>query len=99
MSDSPIESHTIVIGAGPAGLAVGACLKQARLPCLILEQRAKVGAAWHQHYDRLHLHTDKHNSELPFLPYPKEFPKYISRSQLIEHLGSYAQKFQLDIRF
>ena len=28
MSDSPVVSHTIVIGAGPAGLAVGACLKQ-----------------------------------------------------------------------
>ena len=40
-----VQSQTIVVGAGPAGLAVGACLKQAGLPCLMLEQADKVGAA------------------------------------------------------
>jgi indole-3-pyruvate monooxygenase len=99
MSDSPFECHTIVIGAGPAGLAVGACLKQANIQYIVLEQSDRVGSAWHRHYDRLHLHTDKRNSELPFIPFPKDYPRYISRSQLIEYLESYAQKFQLDIRF
>jgi cation diffusion facilitator CzcD-associated flavoprotein CzcO len=41
------------VGAGPAGLAVGACLKQAGISCLILEQADKVGVAWHRHYERL----------------------------------------------
>ena len=99
MSDLPILSHTIVIGAGPSGLAVGACLKQADIPCIILEQSDRVGFAWHRHYDRLHLHTDKKNSELPLLPYPKEYPRYPSRLQVINYLESYAQKFQLDVRF
>ena len=94
-----MDSHVIVIGAGPAGLAVGACLKQENIPCVILEQNDRVASAWHHHYDRLHLHTDKRNSELPFLPYPKDYPRYPSRAQLIEYLESYAQKFQLDIRF
>lgn len=94
-----MESQTIVVGAGPAGLAVGACLKQANISCIILEQSDRVGSAWHRHYDRLHLHTDKKNSQLPFLCYPKDYPRYISRTQLIEYLESYAQKFQLDIRF
>jgi cation diffusion facilitator CzcD-associated flavoprotein CzcO len=99
MSVLPVESQTIVIGAGPAGLAVGACLKQANIQTIILEQSGKVGYAWHCHYDRLHLHTDKKHSELPFLSYPKEYPRYPSRTQVIEYLGSYAKKFQLDIRF
>jgi indole-3-pyruvate monooxygenase len=97
--DSSINNQTIVIGAGPAGLAVGACLKKANIPCIILEQSERVGSAWYRHYDRLHLHTDKKNSELPFLPYPKDYPRYLSRSQLIEYLESYAQEFQLDIKF
>ena len=96
MPDPQFESHTIVIGAG---LAVGACLKQANIPCIILEKSDRVGSAWHRHYDRLHLHTDKKNSELPFLPYPIDYPRYPSRSQLIEYLESYVQKFRLDIRF
>jgi len=99
MSDLPIISQTIVIGAGPAGLAVGACLKRANIPCLILEQSDQVGSVWHRHYDRLHLHTDKKNSQLPFFPYPLTYPRYPSRSQVINYLESYAEKFHLDIRF
>ncbi len=95
----PMDNHTIVIGAGPAGLAVGACLKQAGISCIILEQSDKVASAWHRHYDRLHLHTDKRNSGLPFFPLPKEYPRYPSRLQVITYLESYARKFPLDIRF
>src|SRR5512133_3128284 len=99
MAVSSVRNETIVIGAGPAGLAVGACLKQAKLPYIILEQSDKVGSAWHRHYDRLHLHTDKSNSELPFVHYPKDYPRYPSRSQIVDYLDSYAEKLQLSIRF
>lgn len=99
MTNSPIEINTIIIGAGPAGLAVGACLKQAGIPSILLEQSDQVGASWRRHYDRLHLHTDKRNSELPFAPFPKEYPRYPSRDQLVEYLDSYAKKFELAVRF
>lgn len=99
MVNSLIGNNTIIIGAGPAGLAVGACLKQAGTQSVILEQSDRVGSAWHRHYDRLHLHTDKKNSELPFAPFPKDYPRYPSRDQLISYLESYAKKFELDIRF
>ena len=99
MSSLPLVGDVIVIGAGPAGLAVGACLKQAMIPCIVLEQDETVGSAWHRHYDRLHLHTDKRNSALPFLPLPKDYPRYPSRAQVIDYLESYTQAFGLDIRF
>jgi indole-3-pyruvate monooxygenase len=91
--------HTIIVGAGPAGLAVGACLTRAGIPCLILEQSNKVGAAWHRHYDRLRLHTDKARSELPFVHFPKDYPRYPSRLQMINYLEAYARQFQLEPRF
>lgn len=99
MTIPPVEYETIVVGAGPAGLAVGACLKQSGLPYVILEQSDKVGSAWHRHYERLHLHTDKKNSELPFVSYPEDYPKYPSRAQVVDYLDSYAAKLKLDIRF
>ncbi|HLO13970.1 MAG TPA: NAD(P)-binding domain-containing protein, partial [Anaerolineales bacterium] len=99
MPDLPIDSQMIVIGAGPAGLAVGACLKRVNITCIILEQSDRVGSTWHHHYDRLHLHTDKKNSGPPFFPFPKEYPRYPSCSQVITYLEAYTQKFQLDIRF
>lgn len=96
MSMASVHAQTIIIGAGPAGLAVGACLKRAKLSCLILEQADKVGSAWRQHYDRLHLHTAKTHSALPFVPFPKAYPRYPSRVQMISYLEAYAQQFQLE---
>ncbi len=90
---------TIIIGAGPAGLAVGACLQRAGMPFLILEQAATVGATWHGHYDRLHLHTPKSLSALPYLTFPKDYPRYPSRLQVIAYLEQYADHFALAPRF
>ncbi|MFZ0544383.1 MAG: NAD(P)/FAD-dependent oxidoreductase [Candidatus Promineifilaceae bacterium] len=87
--------HTIIIGAGPAGLAVGACLKRANIPSLILEKEDEVGSVWRRHYDRLHLHTDKGHSELPFATFPKDVPRFPSRQQVVDYLEQYAQTFQL----
>ena len=94
-----MDINTIIIGAGPAGLAVGACLKRAGIPYLILEQSDQVGASWRRHYDRLHLHTDKKNSELPFVSYPANYPRYPARDQVVKYLEEYAGQFALDIRF
>ncbi len=93
------EINTIIIGAGPAGLAVGACLRRAGIPFVILEQNDKVGSAWYGHYDRLHLHTDKGNSKLPYHSFDKDVPRYPSRLQVIDYLEGYAEKFQLEPKF
>ena len=92
------DSKTIIIGAGAAGLAVSVCLKQVGVSSFILEQSDQVGATWRRHYDRLHLHTDKRNSELPFSPFPNEYPRYPARDQVVTYLEDYAQQFNLDIR-
>jgi len=93
------QSQTIVVGAGPAGLAVAACLKHAGLPALILEQSGQVAPAWRRHYERLHLHTDKAHSALPLLPFPRDAPRYPSRLQVIQYLEDYARQMQLQPRF
>jgi cation diffusion facilitator CzcD-associated flavoprotein CzcO len=93
------DTNTIIIGAGAAGLAVGACLKQLGISNIIVEQSDKVGAQWRKHYDRLHLHTDKKNSELPFASFPKDYPRYPSRDQVVTYLEDYVKQFELDIRF
>ncbi|MGZ8260246.1 MAG: FAD-dependent oxidoreductase, partial [Caldimonas sp.] len=60
-----MESDILVIGAGPAGLAVAATLiGRGRRP-LVIEKGGAVGASWRAHYERLHLHTVKEHSALP----------------------------------
>lgn len=97
-SEAP-EPAAIIIGAGPAGLAVAACLSRSNVPFTILEREDCVGASWRKHYDRLHLHTSKGTSALPFLPFPQDYPTYPSRDQVIEYFESYARTFELEPHF
>lgn len=93
------KTETVIIGAGPAGLAVAGCLRQRKLAFEILEAKEQVGYRWANHYDRLHLHTSKRNSGLPGFPMPKDYPRYPSRDQVVAYLEAYARKFQLNPHF
>jgi indole-3-pyruvate monooxygenase len=81
---------TVVIGASAAGLAVARCLQERGLGALVLEQKPQVGEAWRRHYDRLHLHTPRDGSALPYRAMPSSFPTYPSRLQVIDYLEHYA---------
>ena len=92
------RTSVVVIGAGPAGLAVAACLSRASIPHFILERADTPAASWHRHYDRLHLHTHKRFSGLPYHPWPREAPAYPSRLEVIDYLTDYAARFKLQPR-
>ncbi len=94
-----IHAGTLIVGAGPAGLAVGACLRRLDLPFMILEQGDRVGAKWSQHYDRLHFNTDSRHSGLPYWPWPKGSPRYPSRQEMLDYLEGYAARFRLEPQF
>lgn len=93
------QTNTLIIGASAAGLAVAACLQEQRVPFILLEKSSQVGAAWRNHYDRLHLHTDRAHSQLPHLPMPKSFAKYPARADVVAYLEAYARRFGLEPRF
>jgi indole-3-pyruvate monooxygenase len=93
------DSDTLIVGAGPAGLAVAAALRRKNVPFDIVERNDSVGSSWRHHYDRLHLHTPKRHSALPFVPFPNAIPRYPSRDQVVEYLESYAHAFDLEPEF
>lgn len=84
----------IIIGAGPSGLSVAMCLQALGVSARVLDRETQVGSAWARHYDRLHLHTARNNSNLPLHPMPSHWPRYVPRSQVLEYLEDYAA--QLD---
>lgn len=90
------DPSVLIIGAGPAGLAAAACLRQAGVPSAVLERSQQLGAAWHRHYDRLHLHSDKGSSSLPLMPFPRDYPRYPSRRLMVDYLHAYAQRFGIE---
>jgi indole-3-pyruvate monooxygenase len=90
-----MDPETIVIGAGPAGLAVGACLRRKGRDFAIFDRATEVGSAWRGHYERLHLHTAKRHSALPHRPFPREWPTYVPRERFVTYLEDYARTFDL----
>lgn len=80
----------LVVGAGPAGLAVSACLRDAGLAHTLVERESDVASGWRRHYTRLHLHTIKEYSALPGMPWPAGTPRYPSREAVVAYLTRYA---------
>ena len=90
------ETNTIIIGASAAGLACAAQLKKRNIDFEILEKHRHVGHAWRNHYDRLHLHTNKSASDLPFVKWPVEDPKYPSRNQVVSYMENYCKTIGIE---
>lgn len=94
-----MDATVVIVGAGPAGLAVGACLRQAGVDFVILEKAHEIAPAWRRHYRRLHLHTVKSFSSLPHVPFPKHYPRYVPREKVVAYFEAYADGFELRPRF
>tara|TARA_B100000795_G_scaffold21573_1_gene14365 strand:- start:1028 stop:1765 length:738 start_codon:yes stop_codon:yes gene_type:complete len=90
-SDACAASFVVVVGAGPAGLAVSARLLHAGIPFALLERSDTAGSSWRSRYDRLHLHTHRDSSALPFLAFPDYFPTYVSAHDLADYYSGYAR--------
>lgn len=94
-----IHHETLIIGAGPAGLAIAGRMRKKGLPFHIIEAADKAGNSWHEHYERVHLHTIKQYSHLPHLPFPASAPRYVPRQQVADYLGNYAEHFDIQPEF
>jgi cation diffusion facilitator CzcD-associated flavoprotein CzcO len=97
-SQRHLGAPTIVIGAGPHGLAAAALLNRSGEPTVILERSHRVGASWAQRYDHLRLHTTSSTSKLPGLPVPRQSGPWVSRDDYVRYLESYAARHRLDVR-
>lgn len=89
----------VIVGAGPSGLSVGACLEEQGVPFIILERANCIASLWQNYtYDRLKLHLPKQFCQLPNFSFPKSFPQYPSKDQFIDYLESYADHFDIHPR-
>jgi glycine/D-amino acid oxidase-like deaminating enzyme len=93
------DRKTVVIGAGPAGLATAAELRRRGVPVLVLERSGTVASSWRNRYDRLRLNSSRPFSKLPGARFPRGTAMFPSRDQVVSHLEDYARENELEIRY
>jgi indole-3-pyruvate monooxygenase len=93
------QTHTLIIGSSISGLATAASLQNEHIEYILIEKEARVAAPWHLHYDRLHLHTNKRYSNLPYKKFPKTIQRYPGRQEVVDYLESYQRAFNIRPRF
>ncbi|KAJ8530739.1 hypothetical protein K7X08_023620 [Anisodus acutangulus] len=94
------EVEVVIVGAGPSGLAVSACLNKLSIKNVVLEKEDCCGYLWKKKtYDRLHLHLSKDFCSLPFMPHANSSPKYLSKNEFIQYLDEYVESFDIKPKF
>ena len=91
-------AEVVVVGAGASGLSAAACLVRRGRPPVVLHRDERVGATWRGRYDRLHLHTTRRFSGLPFHPIPRSYGRFVAKDDYARYLEDYAERLGLDVR-
>jgi cation diffusion facilitator CzcD-associated flavoprotein CzcO len=91
-----IQTHTLVIGASISGLALASSLQKQGIEHLIIEKESQVATPWRNHYERLHLHTNKGASNLPYKKFGNAIPRYPTRQQVVDYLADYQMAFNIN---
>lgn len=94
-----MDEQVLVVGAGPAGLAVAATLRRRGVAALVVDRGTSVGDSWRARYDRLHLHTPRVQSALPGLRMPRAYGRWVARDDVVRYLGEYAAHHGIEPRF
>jgi putative flavoprotein involved in K+ transport len=90
--------HTVIIGAGQAGLATGYHLQQRGVPFVILEANAQVGDAWRNRWDSLRLFTPAIFDSIDGMPFPADPFYFPTKDEMADYLEAYVGRFNLPVR-
>ena len=94
-----VAADVVVIGAGPAGLAVASSLHRRGIPYALVERSTSIGSSWQSRYDLLRLHTVRWLSGLPHSGIPRRYGRWVARDDFVRYLGEYARRFDIRPEF
>jgi putative flavoprotein involved in K+ transport len=89
---------TVVVGAGPAGLAMSCELSRAGIDHVVLE-RARVAQTWRDRWDSFCLVTPNWTLRLPDFPYDGDDPDgFMPRDAVVAYMERYAEAIEAPVR-
>lgn len=92
------DAEVVVVGAGASGLAAAAALTRRGRRPVVLHRDERIGATWRGRYERLHLHTTRRFSGLPYHPVPRTYGRFVAKDDYARYLEEYAEQLSLDVR-
>lgn len=84
---------------GQAGVSLAARLGSMGIRAQLLDKHARVGDSWRARYETCTLNTPTFTDHYPFVKYPENWPRWLSRDQVADFMEHYAQLMGLDVRF
>lgn len=98
MADLPTSTHTVVIGAGQAGLIMSHHLRRAGREHLVLERRDQLGGGWRDRWDAFRLVSPNFVTGLPDFPYDAGDPDgFMTRDEIAGRVAAYAGAIQAPV--
>src|SRR5690606_34445685 len=91
------EPAVVIVGAGQAGLSVAASLRLMGVDVLVVEKHDRVGDNWRKRYHSLALHNEIQRNHLPYLPFPPNWPRFLSKDMLANWFETYAWAMELNV--
>lgn len=91
--------HTLVVGAGQAGLATSRRLADAGVEHLVVDRRDRPGGGWPDRWDSFTLVTPNFALRLPGMPYTGPDPDgFLPRDRVVSYLRAYAASLAAPVR-
>jgi putative flavoprotein involved in K+ transport len=90
-----VQPYVVVVGGGQGGIALGARLRQLRVPAIVLDKHERPGDQWRNRYKSLCLHDPVWYDHLPYLPFPPNWPVFSPKDKIADWLEFYTRVMEV----
>ncbi len=90
------QPYVVIVGGGQGGIALGARLRQLRVPTIIVERNARPGDSWRKRYKSLCLHDPVWYDHLPYVKFPANWPVFSPKDKIADWLEMYTRVMELN---
>ncbi|KAF2656748.1 putative flavin-containing monooxygenase YUCCA3 [Lophiostoma macrostomum CBS 122681] len=91
------DPTVLIIGAGQAGLNLGARLQTLGLSCLLVDRNIRIGDNWRFRYRTLVTHDPVQYTHMAYLPFPSNWPLFTPKDKLADWFEAYASLMELNV--
>lgn len=90
------DPAVLVVGGGHAGLTIAARLTVMGTDTLVVDREKRIGDNWRLRYHNLKLHNQIDVNHMPYMPFPRTWPRYIPKDKLANWLEIYVEAMEIN---